>query len=206
MHDEMRLLLNAYLDGELHGARLQQLQDHLGGCAECRQELAELRRLSTLLHEDPAPQLVPVDRFVANLTLSLPRRPAVERSRRPASWVWGLVPAGLLFAWIIVQAAFVLGAALSIAGRADLLGNASTMVSGVGEHSLWFDALSGLFGSQPGAPMAALSFFDQLGLVGSGLLAWVFWQAVIFMLYWAWLAVWWWNRRSRDPQGSAGVS
>ena len=32
MHEDMRTLLNGYLDGELHGARLQEMQRHLTMC------------------------------------------------------------------------------------------------------------------------------------------------------------------------------
>ncbi len=36
MHEEMRALLNAYLDGELQGRRLREMETHLESCAECQ--------------------------------------------------------------------------------------------------------------------------------------------------------------------------
>ena len=47
--------LNAFLDGELNGLRLRQVQDHLVSCAACRAELEELQRLSQMLKEAPSP-------------------------------------------------------------------------------------------------------------------------------------------------------
>ena len=52
MHEEMRTLLNAYLDGELHGRRLREMETHLAACADCRDELKELRLVSELLQQD----------------------------------------------------------------------------------------------------------------------------------------------------------
>ena len=97
MHEEMRTLLNAYLDGELHGRRLQEMETHLAICAACRDELSELRLVSDLLQADPAPEFMPAERFVSQLTLRLPRRslhdqPVETRLRwpggssRPGCW------------------------------------------------------------------------------------------------------------------------
>ena len=84
MCEEFRPLLNAYLDNELQGASLQRLENHLATCEACRAELEELRQVSNLLHALPTPQTMPVDHFVANLTLKLPRRPVTVG-------VWGSV-------------------------------------------------------------------------------------------------------------------
>jgi len=45
--------LNAYLDGALSGDERRAIEAHLASCAECRQELAELRTVVTLLHGLP---------------------------------------------------------------------------------------------------------------------------------------------------------
>ena len=42
MHEQMRPLLNAYLDGELHGKRLLEMKAHLVSCESCRNELNDL--------------------------------------------------------------------------------------------------------------------------------------------------------------------
>jgi hypothetical protein len=43
--------------GALAGARKQQLEQHLAGCAGCRRELGELREVSRLLRATPAPEV-----------------------------------------------------------------------------------------------------------------------------------------------------
>ena len=43
--------LNAYLDGELHGSRLQHVEAHLAECDACQAELESLERLSSLLQK-----------------------------------------------------------------------------------------------------------------------------------------------------------
>ncbi len=73
MHEDMRKLLNAYLDGELHGRRLLEMQAHLASCEACQIELKELRLVSDLLQASSAPEALPAERFVSQLTLSLPR-------------------------------------------------------------------------------------------------------------------------------------
>jgi hypothetical protein len=204
MCDELRPLLNAYLDGELHGPRLLQLQNHLASCESCRDELNELRRVSDLLHAAPAPEFMPADRFISQLKLQLPRRSL--GSPKPVSWVWWLVPAGLLFAWFFVQTVFTLSRAISLANATNLLGNAAAWLSGGTQHTLWFDATRVFFGSQPGsASQSAFSFLDQLNVFGADILGQFFWQAVIVLLYWAWLAVWWVSRRPGSIKMPAGL-
>ncbi len=71
MCENMHALLNAYLDGELHGQRLLEVEKHLVSCAACRNDLQELRTVSDLLRAAPAPAFLPVERFVAQLILRL---------------------------------------------------------------------------------------------------------------------------------------
>ena len=56
MHEDMRALLNAYLDGQLRGTRLMEMKVHLAGCEACRNELRELRLVSDLLQAAPDPE------------------------------------------------------------------------------------------------------------------------------------------------------
>ncbi len=81
MHEDMRALLNAYLDGELHGTRLLEMELHLASCEACRNELKELHLVSDLLQAAPTPEFMPAERFVSNLTL----QPAAPYPARPAS-------------------------------------------------------------------------------------------------------------------------
>ncbi len=65
-------LLGAYVDGELHGLRLRQVEEHLARCAGCRKELADLRSLSSLLQNSvPMEAFTPADQFAANMVLRL---------------------------------------------------------------------------------------------------------------------------------------
>jgi predicted anti-sigma-YlaC factor YlaD len=201
MHEDILPLLNAYLDGELHGTRLLQVQNHLASCEACRNELKELRRVSDLLQAAPAPEFTPADRFVANLTLSLPRRPLASQPPKPGSLLWWLVPAGLLVAWFFVQTAFTLTNVVTAADAAGLLGNASSFFSSGTDHTLWFNALTGLLGGQ--STGTSLSLLDQVSAFGTSLFTSFLVQAAIVLAYWAWLTVWWLRRRPRPMRITA---
>lgn len=50
-------LISAYLDGELHGAELHGLLNHLGGCGRCSAEMEELQRVRTAVRSLPVLEL-----------------------------------------------------------------------------------------------------------------------------------------------------
>ncbi len=193
--------LNAYLDGELYGLRLRQVEDHLQKCAACRAELGDLQRLSKLLQETvPAENFTPTDRFVANLTLSLPRRPVAPRSKKPAEIVWWLVPAGILGAMVFTQTVLSVSMLVASAKAAGLFGNMAAWLQGGPQHSEWFSAAMSLFGGSLSEGIRAfLGTLDGLNVFRMNFFAPLLWQAGIGMLYWIWLIVWW-NRRLR-PSG-----
>ena len=94
--------LATYHDGELKGRRLRQVEAHLAECATCRAELNELQCLSALLHESPvAEDLLPPERFVAQVGLRLERRPtkvaAVALANKMARMAWALMTRGERF-------------------------------------------------------------------------------------------------------------
>jgi anti-sigma factor RsiW len=196
MHEYMRTLLNAYLDGELNGTRLQEMELHLAGCEACQNELKELRLVSQLLQAAPAPEFTPAGRFASNLMLSLPRRTTRSLSAKPASLAWWLVPALLLGAWFFVQTVFTLTDAVTAAQISGLLGQAARWLSG-GQETVWFAAITSLFGSQVAPAQPALSLLNSLNVTGTNLLDGFLWQALIVLLYWGWLLVWWFIRRPR---------
>ena len=74
--------LNAYLDGELNGSQLQQVEAHLAECEACQAELESLERLSSLLHEVPAPEFTSPERFAAQVNLRLPHRRTVNSRKQ----------------------------------------------------------------------------------------------------------------------------
>jgi Putative zinc-finger len=199
MHDNMRDLLNAYLDGELHGTRLLEMKKHLAACETCREELKDLRLVSDLLLAAPAPEFTPAERFVSNLTLSLPRRTLRDRPPKPGSLAWWLVPAGLMFAWFFVRTVITLTDVVSAANATGLLGNAFQWL-GSGHETAWFAVATNLFGGQTSSMLSAL---NSLNILGIDLLKGFLWQALIALLYWGWLALWWFRRGPRPVNGPA---
>jgi anti-sigma factor RsiW len=200
MHDEMRTLLNAYLDGELHGRSLRDLETHLLFCQACRNELEELRLVSNLLQADPAPEFTSTERFVSQLSLSLPRRSSHRRPATPGSLAWWLVPVGLIGAWFFVQTVFTLTNLVTAVDFTGLLGHSSTWMSallGGGQESTWFSATAGLFGGQT-AFQPVLSLLNNASVFSVNLLSGFVWQALIVLLYWAWLAFWWLRNNPRN--------
>jgi len=196
MHEDMRTLLNAYLDGELHGTRLLEMELHLAACEACRNELKELCLVSDLLQAVPDPEFMPAGRFASNLSLSLLPRTMRDLPPKPGSLVWWLVPAGLLAAWFFVQTVFTLSGALTAAQMIGLLGQAAKWLNG-GQETIWFAAVTSLLGSQAGAAQPALSLLNTLNAYGVNLLDGFLWQALIVLLYWGWLSAWWLMRRPR---------
>jgi predicted anti-sigma-YlaC factor YlaD len=61
-HQRQQRALSAYVDGELQGAEVRHLEEHLSGCGECRLKLQDLERLKGLLRQglvDPGSEVSP---------------------------------------------------------------------------------------------------------------------------------------------------
>ncbi len=202
MHDDIRNLLNAYLDGELHGTRLLEVKLHLASCETCREEMKALRRVSDLLRAAPIPDFMPAERFVSNLTLSLPRRALRDRPPKPGSLVWWLVPAGLLLASVFLRTVFALGSALSAANATGLLGNVSGWVGGGGQ-TLWMAVLNS-FVNETGSASSTLNTLNKVNLFGAGLWQSFLVNAALVLLYWVWLTAWWLRRGPRPVKVPVG--
>jgi len=195
MHEEMRTLLNAYLDSELQGQRLREMETHLASCAICQKELEELRLVSERLQADTALEAPSAERFISQLNLSLPRRPQEDRPPKPVSVVWWLVPAGLLVLLVFIQTVYTLTDVVTAANLTGLLGSASRWV-GSGEESHWLSAATTLFGGQILA-QPILSLLNNVSVAIAGLFIGFLWQAGIVLLYWAWLCFWWLRHNPR---------
>jgi len=216
MCEDMRASLNAYLDGELHGRRMVDVENHLAACAACRNELQELQTVSDLLRAAPAAAFLPAERFVAQLilrlnaqdtALQLPRRPLRDRPPKPAAWAGWLVPAGLLGAWFFIRTIFMLTTALFAADATGLLGQASAWLTGSQPQALWYMAVNSLFGGQvSAAQQSTLSLFNQVNVLGENLFNGFLWQAVVVLLYWGWLAAWWLRRAPRSMKVTAATA
>jgi anti-sigma factor RsiW len=196
MHEDMRALLNAYMDGELNGACLLEIKLHLASCESCQNELKELRLVSDLLQAAPTPQFISAERFVSNLNLSLPRRTLRDKPPKPGSLAWWFVPAGLLGAWFFVQTLFILTNAVTAAQATGLLGQAATWLGG-GQQTVWYAAINSFSGVNASGLRSTLSLLNGVDIFGVNLLTGFLWQALIVMLYWGWLSVWWLRRRPR---------
>ena len=159
MHEDMRALLSAYLDGELRGTRLLEMKLHLSACEACRNELKELRLVSDMLKAAPLPEFMPAERSASNLMLSLPRRTMRDLPPKPGSLIWWLVPAGLLAAWFFIQTVFTLTGAVTAAQMTGLLGQAARWLNG-GQETVWFAAVASLFGSQASTAQPELSLLN----------------------------------------------
>lgn len=199
MHEDMRSLLNAYMDGELRGTRLLEMKRHLASCESCQNELKDLHLVSDLLQAAPDPEFMTTERFVSNLNLRLPRRSLRDLPPKPGSLAWWLVPAGLLGAWFFVQTVFILTNMITAAQTTGLLGQTVTWLGG-GQQTLWFSAMTSFSGAQAGELPSTLSLLNGLDIFGVNLLMGFLWQALIVLLYWGWLFVWWFSRRQRPMQ------
>jgi len=180
--------LAAYIDGELSGARLRQVEDHLQTCEECQDEMAALQRLSDLLQEAPPfSSPISVERFVDQVRLGLPPQSKPEHP----GWVktlhlgWQLVPLGLIIAWVGLQAFLGIGQAALLALNvpaelvmgtlgADLPRNLPDLMA------------SGLFGSRFLVGLSVLWLID------------FYLTALTSILFWGWLASWWVSHRAGE--------
>jgi anti-sigma factor RsiW len=196
MHEDMRPLLNVYLDGELQGLRLRQLESHLATCADCRNELNDLRRVSELLKAAPLPETLPVERFVANLTLTLPRRRLEDRPSKPGSLLWWLVPVGLLGGWFFLRTTFAILDAAALANASGLFGQASAWFHSSGQQAAWVTVIRLIAGGEMSAGgQSLLNLLNTANNIGGELFSGFLWQAAIALVYMGWLAAWWIRRR-----------
>ena len=187
--------LNAYLDGELNGARTSQVEDHLAECAECRAKLEELRGLSALLRETaPAGEFIPTERFVANLTLNLPRQPGHSQPRNALEIGWWLTPVGILGTWLFLQVTFFLSRLVLTASNAGLLGNTFASFKGNPPQALWLETLARLLGNQPGF----ISMLNKTDLFIQNMQGAFIWQALLAIIYLVWLVSWWFRQQNQS--------
>jgi hypothetical protein len=192
MSDHVSEWLNAYLDGELTGGRLQQVEAHLAGCEACQTELESLQGLSALLHEVPAAEFTSNERFVSQVNLLLPQKQTATPRRQLLEVGWWMIPVGLLMAWIFVGTTVLVSDMVFAANTFGLLDSAATLLV-----------------SDPSAGAYWTSMLGQAGLLEGDSLQWAgmtesfsrnvvpqfIWQVSIALLYLTWIAVWWARRR-----------
>lgn len=199
--------LGAYHDGELHGARLHQIEQHLAECDSCQAELKEIRSLSALLREPAAnDDFLPTERFIANLALRLPRRPEPPQSRSALKIGWWLMPVGLLGIWLFIDITLSLSSLVTLAADAGLLGN----LGGTQGNSLqmnWFAAATNLFGDYLGAPgVEVLSVLNDANVFITQMVGIFIPQAIVAVFYLGWLLSWWLRHQQQLAQGAGSIS
>ena len=170
--------LSAYYDGELHGVRRYQVEEHLQSCSSCRIELEEMRKLSNLLLEVPLPEsLLSNQHFTAQVMLRLP--PDVYHSgwQRVMKIGWQAIPLCAVFAWVFGQAVFLMVSLVPVLKLSATLAHA-------GDLSEWLLLVSGL---QLNTGFHAVV---ELGIVN------LIFTALVAVFLCGWIASWWVFRRS----------
>ena len=184
--------LNAYLDGELRGARLAQVRAHLEECPSCQAELESVARLSGLLHEPPMPAFTPPERFAAQVNLRLPRKQATLRRKRVLEIGWWTIPVGLLAAWVFIGTSFFVSDLFSaVTGLGLLDGIPGWLRFGLPGQTFWASTL-GQIGVLSGSRLdwaASTEAFTRASLLEITL------QISIALLYLSWIAIWWARQR-----------
>ncbi len=207
MSEHVNEWLSPYFDGELYGMRLRQVENHLAECNQCRLELERVKELSTLLRgTKPAGEFLSTDRFVANLTLNLPRQTERPQPRNKALEVgWWLVPVTVLGTWAFLQVTFLLSSAVQTASNAGLLDGLFTGFQGSPSQTEWFATLTGFFGGQPGyIVQTLLSPLNNLDLFFHNLAGQYIWQIALAVIYLGWLAAWWFRQQETNPKVQTG--
>ena len=201
--------LNAYLDGEWPAAQLRQVEKHLTECDECLAELEQMRNLAALLHETvPTDEFLPTERFVANLTLKLPRQPAQSQPRKSLEIGWWLIPVGALGVWLFFQITFSLSSLVLNVSETGFLGNGLSWLQGNPPQTRWFSLAKDLFGGQFGfTSKFILSALNDLSLFIQDMTSRFIWQALFATLYLGWLASWWLRQSNQAiPAGTVPQS
>jgi len=187
--------LNAYLDGELKEGQVQQVEAHLVECKACREELESLARLSSLLHEVPAPEFTPPERFAAQVNLRLPRRQMSASRNKILEIGWWMIPVGLLGTWVFIGTSTLVSGMLSTANNLGLMSGLSDWLTfGSMSEAQWSAAL-GQFGVLSGNSLNWAAATEALTRTSLPQLAL---NVSIAFLYLGWMAIWWARRQRRE--------
>jgi hypothetical protein len=188
MSDHISELLGPYLDGELAGGQLRKVEVHLGECQVCREELEALQALSFTLRETELPDFLSAEQMVTSVMLELPRKSVKTPVRKTLEIGWWLAPIGLLTIWIFINTGTLVSEMLSAANGIGLLKDSADWLAFGGSQVGEFSALLGQLSFFEPDTMQWLSASE--GFIRN-MIAGVFWQLSIAMLYLSWMAIWW---------------
>ena len=192
--------LNAYLDGELHGGRLQVVEAHLAECEACQAELRSLQDLSGLLQKVPVPEFTSPERFATQVNLLLPHRPVTTSRSKLFEIGWWMIPVGLLAVWAFISSATIVSNIVSMANNFGVVDAANTLlVSGVSDPANWTSTLS-RFGFLEGN---SLQWIELTENYSKNVIPQFVWQVSLALLYLTWIAIWWAHqtRHEHQPDG-----
>ena len=199
MVEHMNQWLGAYLDGELNKEMQIKVEAHLATCKSCRTEFEELKSLSTLLRTAANEnRLVPDAHFSAQVALKLPRRQMQPLATRVARIGWWLVPAGILGAWVFLQAALVVSGLTVVLGQAGALNGSLAWLSNLHGQNLVSSTVFSLIDGRLGQTVSSILLDVGNGTtLGWNLVVPVVFQAALGLLFASWLAVWWYRNYSK---------
>jgi anti-sigma factor RsiW len=187
--------LNAYLDGELHGHRLHQVEGHLAECEACQAELDSLQGLSSLLQEVPAAELPSTERFVTQVNLLLPQKRTAPPKPPLFEIGWWMIPVSLMAVWVFISTAVLLGNVVSAADTFGLLDGTTSAWIASSSDTAEVTTTLGQFGVLSGD---SLQWAQRSESYTRNLFPQILWQVAIGLLYVTWFAVWWARRTHRE--------
>lgn len=187
--------LNAYVDGELKGMRLRQVEEHLAECEACQAELDALQGLSSLLQEVPEAEFTPNEKFVSQVNLRLPHKQVKSTRNKVIEVGWWMIPVGLLTAWIFFSTAILVSDMVSAANNFGLLDNATALLGSDSTNNAVWTARLGQFGVLQGDN---LQWAESTESYTRNVLPQYIWQVSIALLYLTWIAIWWARQRRRE--------
>jgi anti-sigma factor RsiW len=188
--------LNAYLDGELKGKRLHEVEEHLAECEACQSELDSWQGLSTLLQEVPAPEFPSPERFATQVNLLLPHKRTAPPKPQLFEAGWWMIPVSLMAVWVFISTAVLLSNVVSAADAFGVLDDTTSAWISSSSDTTEVTATLGQFGMLSGD---SLQWAERSENYTRSMFPQIVWQVAVALLYITWLAVWW-ARHTRSEQ------
>jgi predicted anti-sigma-YlaC factor YlaD len=186
--------LNAYVDAELRGNLLVQVEKHLAECRSCRAEMESLRQLSSLLGEILVPKFSSPERFAAQMKLRLLHGLPKSTKLKVQEVGWWMIPVSLLIIWVFISTAVMVNNVISTAGAWGLVKSAPAWLAASSFNgAAWSGRLAEaglLYGN-------SLKWAEEMEVFTRHILHPIVWQVSIALLYLDWIAIWW--VRYRQP-------